>query len=517
MIITCEKCSTQFNLNDEMLKDDGSKVRCSVCKHVFTVYPAEAEPQEAPAPLADAPAGEAVPEEAGDFALEDTDFALEGTSDISIEEEELSVTPDEESQSVEGLELEIDEDLSFDEESGELDFDTMEDDDDAPAPALEFAAGSGDDDEDVDFDGLEFETYDVDDEPIVDGLDDEETDLELDLDIDDDAEFIAPVSTVEDDDTDPDDDFELEFDVADEDQATVPALEDRPDDFQVASETDDFELESLSDDDMETTPLQDLSLDDVPPPLPSEGDFDEYDKVLEQDTEPMSDLDEEAEPEPEVEYTEDTSDENRGLAGRPGTMVTPPSFERESKKSSIGTLLLILILLVFIFFGVYIASLMTGYKIPYISDIKIPYLEQIFKKQGAQVEEIRPVPNQQSVNGKFVTNATAGALFVITGSVENPSDLAYSHIEVTGTLIVEDKSEAKRKAVFCGNIIQEEVLKSGNITDINNTLLNKAGQNNTNVNVKPGAMVPFMIVFSDLPEKLQNFTVRVSGFEKAQK
>ncbi len=42
MIIQCEKCKTKFNLDEGLLKEDGSKVRCSVCKHVFTAYP---EPQ----------------------------------------------------------------------------------------------------------------------------------------------------------------------------------------------------------------------------------------------------------------------------------------------------------------------------------------------------------------------------------------------------------------------------------------------------------------------------------------
>ena len=41
MIIHCEKCGTKFDFNKKLLKEDGSKVRCSVCKHIFTVYPQE--------------------------------------------------------------------------------------------------------------------------------------------------------------------------------------------------------------------------------------------------------------------------------------------------------------------------------------------------------------------------------------------------------------------------------------------------------------------------------------------
>ena len=51
MIIECEKCHAKFNLDENLLKETGSKVRCSRCKHVFTAFPPERELQieEAPA------------------------------------------------------------------------------------------------------------------------------------------------------------------------------------------------------------------------------------------------------------------------------------------------------------------------------------------------------------------------------------------------------------------------------------------------------------------------------------
>ena len=51
MIIECEKCHVKYNLDENLLKETGSKVRCSRCKHVFTAFPPERELQieEAPA------------------------------------------------------------------------------------------------------------------------------------------------------------------------------------------------------------------------------------------------------------------------------------------------------------------------------------------------------------------------------------------------------------------------------------------------------------------------------------
>jgi pilus assembly protein FimV len=43
MIIKCQQCHTVFNLDENLLKRSGSKVRCSVCKHTFTAFPPEEE------------------------------------------------------------------------------------------------------------------------------------------------------------------------------------------------------------------------------------------------------------------------------------------------------------------------------------------------------------------------------------------------------------------------------------------------------------------------------------------
>jgi predicted Zn finger-like uncharacterized protein len=49
MIIECEECRSKFELDEGLLKEGGSKVRCSVCKHIFTVFPPEPESDHDPA------------------------------------------------------------------------------------------------------------------------------------------------------------------------------------------------------------------------------------------------------------------------------------------------------------------------------------------------------------------------------------------------------------------------------------------------------------------------------------
>ncbi|MCG8687797.1 MAG: hypothetical protein MI892_23170, partial [Desulfobacterales bacterium] len=73
------------------------------------------------------------------------------------------------------------------------------------------------------------------------------------------------------------------------------------------------------------------------------------------------------------------------------------------------------------------------------------------------------------------------------------------------------------QVAYCGNIISEETLKAGNISDITKQLNLKTGKQNLNVNIKPGGSVMFMIVFSNLPENLTNFTVEVLDFQSDKK
>ena len=43
MIIECEHCQSKFNLDEKMLKANGSKVRCSMCKKAFMAFPSPPE------------------------------------------------------------------------------------------------------------------------------------------------------------------------------------------------------------------------------------------------------------------------------------------------------------------------------------------------------------------------------------------------------------------------------------------------------------------------------------------
>jgi predicted Zn finger-like uncharacterized protein len=51
MIIECKQCGSKFKLDEGLLREEGSKVRCSVCKNVFKAYPKGVTPPGEKTPM----------------------------------------------------------------------------------------------------------------------------------------------------------------------------------------------------------------------------------------------------------------------------------------------------------------------------------------------------------------------------------------------------------------------------------------------------------------------------------
>ena len=105
MIIECEECKSKFNLDESLLKEEGSKVRCSLCKHVFTAYPPDSGPMEEDA-APQVPHGEleetvaldsppVFDDEEPGFSIEAEDADLEPALEEPVEEPFQAVSPDE--------------------------------------------------------------------------------------------------------------------------------------------------------------------------------------------------------------------------------------------------------------------------------------------------------------------------------------------------------------------------------------------------------------------------------------
>ncbi len=78
MIIACEQCQTQFQLDDRRIPSGGARVRCSKCQHAFFVRPPEVEAETTLQGLVDQVVEEAIPapEPETDTGFGQTDPAL---------------------------------------------------------------------------------------------------------------------------------------------------------------------------------------------------------------------------------------------------------------------------------------------------------------------------------------------------------------------------------------------------------------------------------------------------------
>ena len=60
-------------------------------------------------------------------------------------------------------------------------------------------------------------------------------------------------------------------------------------------------------------------------------------------------------------------------------------------------------------------------------------------------------------------------------------------------------------------MLSNQELSSLDLIAINARLKNSTGASNMNVGVKPGRSVPFMAVFSNLPDGVDEYSVEVAG------
>ncbi|WP_457552896.1 zinc-ribbon domain-containing protein [Desulfobacula sp.] len=518
MIITCTKCSTHFSLDDSLVKAKGTKCRCTVCKHVFTAYPLIRDPEPLTSePLTSEP-------------LESDNLESDNLESDSVESETWeSELWDSEKATKESTRLNLESD--HDDDNLFKETDNLE---------IDFDFSSADSELDIENPYLEKDEFDPGDSD--DNFDDDLYEDLADDDLADDHDDLGDDDLAFDENT-----FDLEEDGQEqtlEGKENLPEFEDKEIQFDPIKfddvESDPFEDEPASLTTEKSEPEKDSTFfspdqknaEEMEPSILSENFFPKEDDNLKMEPEPEGVLEEEfkiedvlpeRELEPEDSLPEKDIEPEGDLPEKPEkdihapprkVIVKPkpvaaarPKRKKEKKKSQTKIPVLILLLILFSGLFAYIASVMTGYKLPDLS--------QYIKKPVPEISEVKPIPNQKSVNGRFVTNSTAGTLFVITGRVENPSNISYSHIKIRGALITKNKQEAKIKNVFCGNIITEEMLKTGNIADINTLMMLKEGAHKINVNVKPAASVPFMVVFSDLPEELQNFTIKIDSFDKA--
>jgi predicted Zn finger-like uncharacterized protein len=199
--------------------------------------------------------------------------------------------------------------------------------------------------------------------------------------------------------------------------------------------------------------------------------------------------------------------------------LTPAAMVPKSRSKKPVLVALLLLLLAG---GVLIVPNMLGIKIPYISDIKIPYLSDLdiripylSDKLNPKAEDVagnlKIVPLGGTINARFVNDSKGNPRFVIHGKIKNDYDHPRSFIKVTGKIYQKGGKLVKSESVYCGNVLSDSELAGMKIAVITKRLRNRFGDKKSNIKVKTGQTVPFMIVFDKLPQNLDEYTVEVDG------
>jgi pilus assembly protein FimV len=535
MIIICKECNASFKLDENLLKPTGSKVRCSKCNEIFTAYPPKiSEEIEAPIEMESDAEDQKVTEDLDVDKKEMTDPDELDFSDMDtlIDDDEASESEDIAGEDTEELELDLDldmapetdikkEDLEAEvdqEEPGELDLSDLENllDEEEAATSDSTADETV---EDLDL-KIESET-DVPMEKTPPSTRPEELD-ELDLsDLEEILDLDEPMAEEE----SLPDDIELELDME-----TEPELEKAPEDGEIEDleDVDLSEIEKMLEVEEETEAREEpvekeleleLEVEEAPAdtPMPEDSsqvevyELDEADDTVDEPetveaaaTEEMATEFEVGESEEEDQIEEDVVEEEPLI-----DEATPAPKKRVSKPLVV---LLILVLLAGGSYGTYVLLDFMNIEIPFIS--KIPFISDYIKPKVSDPAGSLKI-DTLDINSKFLLNVKDGKLFVITGRVKNGYSDARSFIKINGRLYKKGKILAQTETVFCGNILSDIELSNMELEAIKKRLSNRFGDNKSNMQIKPGGEIPFMLIFSNLPEDLEEFSIEVGGSTSA--
>jgi len=299
---------------------------------------------------------------------------------------------------------------------------------------------------------------------------------------------------------------EAEEDVGDLDLDLDMDLE--PEAEEGAEELDLSDLEESSTEEAEEDE-EELDLSDLEEPSTEEAEEDDQDaETVEFD---MGTIADEVEAEKAIESIEEIEDED--IADE----KTKP-VKKSARKKPLSMPVRILLIIVLLGGGAYAAKVLLGsmnipIKIPYVSellsniDIKIPYVSDLFKSKVQDVGNLKI--NTFDIKSKFIDNSKTGRLFVITGRAKNEYSKSRGLIKISGSLFTKGKKLTKTKTVYCGNFLSDLDLSTNDFDTINKRLAKRFGDKRSNAKIKPGGTIPFMIVFSNLPNNLEEFTINV--------
>lgn len=548
MIVTCAQCQARFKLADEKLKAGGTKVRCSKCQTIFTVFPPE---QETDASLAAAaseapPAPEPVGQEAAPEPSTPETTPVERAFDFGSEPAGMTAVSEEES-------------FFFAKPGNEEPVETTPAAPPADEPAVDTTAGTS-----TDAGGFDFETAFVEDTASTPEMSRQEAGM---VEFDFGAEEDLPITPGSESAAEPVGEFDFseppaEADAPGEFSFDAATSAEGPAEFDFAAEAEGFaasgpdagegEPADFGEVSFATEDDESFAFDEQQPGEPSPFGADE-DRWGEPESSGLDSFDFEeptfesqasTETKPkesglgfgEIDFSDDDAGEeslpafdnvpdfapapppSETAAPPPPATASAPPVQRQTtsrprseepspllapRRSPVSKMVIGLIGLLIVLCGA------GGYL--YVSGDGQRLLGQLVMKIKG---ESPAVPGEQliglkDITSSYVNNREAGQLLVIHGSAVNNFASARSAIAVKGLLLDSAGKVLQQQQVFCGNPLSEEKLHTLTFAGIEEAMHNQFGDSLSNMNVKAGTAVKFTIVFRNVPKEMANINVEV--------
>ena len=253
-----------------------------------------------------------------------------------------------------------------------------------------------------------------------------------------------------------------------------------------------------------------------------EFDLDESDKADLYKNYP-SDIEDDADKD-EIKATDEdsqiTSDQNAEIEVNTDINAAKEPIKKSSKKK-VNKLVLCFLIIVLMGGGTYGAYTLIenqSIKLPSIINktiknaAELPYIKNFFEnKKEDTTGAMKIIPIENSITGKYFNNTKAGELFVIKGNIRNDYNHPRSLIRIKANIFSKGGARSKTRIVYCGNILSNLDIENLELDVINKRLINRNGDRKSNINLKQGATLPFMVIFSNLPENMNMFNVEVES------
>ena len=202
-----------------------------------------------------------------------------------------------------------------------------------------------------------------------------------------------------------------------------------------------------------------------------------------------------------------------------GDLAPAIKFKPSSRRGLGGPfrILLMLVLLVGGGYAAYSLSETMGFEIPFLKDLKginIPYVSDLLGTKVKDPGNLKIRILSKKVDGWFVRNTKSGTIFVVKGQVKNVYNHPRNFIRITAKIYSKGGVHSRVQTVYAGNLLTNRELATLAPDIINKRLNRQFGEKKSNLKVRTGKVVPFMVVFSKLPPNPDEYTVEIASSVK---